>query len=192
MKKLGKILNDGEQERHNFSSIDTDIKCDCCSWSSEQSSTPGMNGKSDEREPTLKPQVQVNDHRVKRSWLQIDDKSLIILGLAFTIPIVILDILVPHRSISNEYLMLALATAVQILLGRPFYYRFLQAIKYRKRFTTDTLVVLSTTVAYLYSLFSLIFTSSHIQFFEASSSVLVIFTIGEYLESRVLKTTNES
>ena len=52
--------------------------------------------------------------------------------------------------------------------------------------------MLSTTVAYLYSLFSLIFTSSHIQFFEASSSVLVIFTIGEYLESRVLKTTNES
>jgi P-type Cu+ transporter len=52
--------------------------------------------------------------------------------------------------------------------------------------------VQSTTVAYLYSLFSLIFTSSHIQFFEASSSVLVIFTIGEYLESRVLKTTNES
>ena len=136
--------------------------------------------------------MQVNDHQVKRSWLQIDDKSLIILGLAFTIPIVILDILVPLRSISNEYLMLALATAVQILLGRPFYYRFLQAIKYRKRFTTDTLVVLSTTVAYLYSLFSLIFTSTHIQFFEASSSVLVIFTIGEYLESRVLKTTNES
>jgi Cu+-exporting ATPase len=33
---------------------------------------------------------------------------------------------------------------------------------------------------------------SHVQFFEASSSVLTIFTIGEYLESRVLKTTSES
>ena len=98
--------------------------------------------------------MQVNDHQVKRNWLQIDDKSLIILGLAFTVPIVILDILVPHRLIIVEFLMLALATAVQVLLGRPFYYRFLQAIKYRKRFTTDTLVVLSTTVAYLYSLFS--------------------------------------
>ena len=192
MKKLDKILNDGEQERATFSSIDTDINCDCCSGSGEQSSTPVINGKSDEREPTLKQQVQVNDHQVKRNWLQIDDKSLIILGLAFTVPIVILDILVPHRLIIIEFLMLALATAVQVLLGRPFYYRFLQAIKYRKRFTTDTLVVLSTTVAYLYSLFSLIFTSTHIQFFEASSSVLVIFTIGEYLESRVLKTTNES
>ena len=31
-----------------------------------------------------------------------------------------------------------------------------------------------------------------VQFFEASSSVLTIFTIGEYLESRILKTTSES
>ena len=125
MKKLDKILNDGEQERATFSSIDTDINCDCCSGSGEQSSTPVINGKSDEREPTLKQQVQVNDHQVKRNWLQIDDKSLIILGLAFTVPIVILDILVPHRLIIVEFLMLALATAVQVLLGRPFYYRFL-------------------------------------------------------------------
>ena len=54
MKRLDKILNDGEQERATFSSIDTDINCDCCSGSGEQSSTPVMNGKSDEREPTLK------------------------------------------------------------------------------------------------------------------------------------------
>ncbi len=88
--------------------------------------------------------------------------------------------------------MLALATPAQILLGRPFYYRFFQTVKYRKRFTTDTLVVLSTSVAYLYSLFTLLFTSSHVQFFEASTSVLTIFTIGEYLERKVLKTTTES
>ena len=31
-----------------------------------------------------------------------------------------------------------------------------------------------------------------LQFFEASASVLTIFTIGEYLESRALKTTSES
>ena len=127
MKKLDKILKDRENERHNFSSIDTDINCDCCFGSSEQSSNPEINGKNDERKPTLKEQVQANDHQVKKNRLQIDDKSLIILGLVFTIPIVILDILVPHRSISIEYVMLALATAVQVLLGRPFYYRFLQA-----------------------------------------------------------------
>ncbi len=38
----------------------------------------------------------------------------------------------------------------------------------------------------------MLFTSSHVQFFEASTSVLTIFTIGEYLERKVLKTTTES
>ena len=47
-------------------------------------------------------------------------------------------------------------------------------------------------MAYLYSIFTLLFTNSHVQFFEASASVLTIFTIGEYLEKKVLKTTTES
>ncbi|MFY9794842.1 MAG: hypothetical protein WAJ93_04060, partial [Candidatus Nitrosopolaris sp.] len=121
----------------------------------------------------------------------LSDKLLIIIGLALTIPIVLLEFLLPH-STTTGFLMLALATPAQILLGRPFYYRFFQAVIHRKRFTTDTLVVLSTSVAYLYSLFTLLFTSSHVQFFEASTSVLTIFTIGEYLERKVLKTTTES
>ncbi|MGI0045215.1 MAG: heavy metal translocating P-type ATPase, partial [Nitrososphaeraceae archaeon] len=57
--------------------------------------------------------------------------------------------------------------------------------------TTDTLVVLSTSVAYFYSIINMV-TGSNLQFFEASSSVLTIFTIGEYLETRVLRTTSES
>ncbi|MGC2575871.1 MAG: copper-translocating P-type ATPase [Candidatus Nitrosopolaris sp.] len=102
-----------------------------------------------------------------------------------------MELLLPHSS-TIEFIMLVLATPAQILLGRPFYYRFFQVVKHRKRFTTDILVVLSTSVAYLYSLFTLLFTNSHVQFFEASTSVLTIFTIGEYLEGKVLKTTNES
>ena len=133
-----------------------------------------------------------SDRQKNENRLLLNDKLLIIIGLTLTISIVLLEVFVQYRSITVEFVILALATIVQVLLGRPFYYRFLQAIRYRKRFTTDTLVVLSTTVAYLYSIFTLLFTSSHIQFFEASSSVLTIFTIGEYLESRVLKTTNES
>jgi Cu+-exporting ATPase len=122
-----------------------------------------------------------------------NDKLLIVIGLVLTIPIVLLESIVPVKPNSlTGFITLALAISVQILLGRPFYYRFFQAVIRGKRYTTDTLVVLSTSVAYLYSLFTLLFTNSHVQFFEASSSVLTIFTIGEYLESRVLKTTTGS
>jgi Cu+-exporting ATPase len=114
---------------------------------------------------------------------------LIVIGLSLTIPIVLLQIF--SDSYAINLLSLAFATPVQILLGRPFYIRFIGAIIHKKGFTTDTLVVLSTTVAYIYSLIN-VTSGSHVQFFEASSSVLTIFTIGEYLESRVLKTTSES
>jgi cation transport ATPase len=50
----------------------------------------------------------------------------------------------------------------------------------------------STSVAYFYSLFTLLFTNSDVLFFEASASVLTIFTIGEYLEGRVSRIIKES
>lgn len=117
-------------------------------------------------------------------------KMLIFIGLALTIPIVIFEVFFSD-SFVTDYVALALATPVQILLGIPFYIRFYKAIRYRKPFTTDTLVVLSTSIAYGYSIIS-IMTGSGVMFFEASASVLTIFTIGEYLEGRVLKSTSES
>jgi Cu+-exporting ATPase len=118
------------------------------------------------------------------------ERLLIALGLALTITIVLLELF--YDSLYSDYISLALATPVQVILGKPFYTRFYRAIKLSKAFTTDTLVVLSTSVAYGYSIISLLLTGSHIIFFEASVSVLTIFTIGEYLEGRVLRTTSES
>ena len=178
---MKKLLKEKEgKQRHFQAPTDSTITCDCCSQLPPV--TIRKDGEEDDEE---------NGHNDNQYNQLLNDKLLIIIGLGLTIPIVLLELLLPH-SLTSGFIMLGLATPVQILLGRSFYYRFFQAIKYRKRFTTDTLVVLSTSVAYLYSLFILLFTDSHIQFFEASSSVLTIFTIGEYLESRVLKTTTES
>lgn len=116
-------------------------------------------------------------------------KTLIVIGLVLTIPIVIFEVFF-RDSFVTDYVVLALATPVQILLGKPFYIRFYRTVRYRKPFTTDTLVVLSTSIAYGYSLVSII--TGGVLFFEASASVLTIFTIGEYLEGRVLRSTSES
>ena len=116
-------------------------------------------------------------------------KFLIILGVVVTIPIVLLETF--FDSHYTDFVLLILATVVQFFLGRPFYIRFIRAIRHRHTLTTDTLVILSTTVAYSYSLFATL-TGSHAPFFEASASVLTIFTIGEHLESRVRKSTTEA
>jgi P-type Cu+ transporter len=168
MKKIddNKIINNEELKLKEDKGIA--ITCDCC---------------EDEEleEDHHQPQTRYN--------VFLNGKLLIFIGLSLTIPLVLLQIF--SDSYAIDLLSLAFATPVQILLGRPFYIRFIGAIIHKKGFTTDTLVVLSTTVAYIYSLFN-VTSDSHVQFFEASSSVLTIFTIGEYLESRVLKTTSES
>jgi Cu+-exporting ATPase len=116
-------------------------------------------------------------------------KLLIILGVVLTITIVLLETFFDSHSV--DLVLLVLATPVQFFLGRPFYVRFIRTLRQRKGLTTDTLVTLSTTVAYSYSLYATL-TGSHAPFFEASASVLTIFTIGEYLEDRVKRSTTEA
>ena len=173
---------------------DYGITCDCCNL--ELSSTiPSPQSASGSREEGGNDDFEQghNQHTEDNKYNKKFDnpKLLIVIGLALTIPIVLLET-IQHHSIIIDYAVLALATPVQFILGKPFYIRFYRAvIRQRKSFTTDTLVVLSTSVAYGYSLVTLL-AGSDLQFFEASASVLTIFTIGEYLESRVIKTTTES
>lgn len=115
-------------------------------------------------------------------------KHLILFGIALTVSIVILEVFFDSQI--TDFVALALATPVQFILGKPFYSRFFGSIR-RKEITMDALVVLSTSIAYMFSITSLA-SGSHILFFEASSSVLTIFTIGEFLEARVLRTTSQS
>lgn len=115
-------------------------------------------------------------------------KYLIIVGLVLTALIILLEILFDSSTI--DIFLLILATPVQVLLGKSFYVNFYCKIKQKKAFTVDTLVVFSTTIAYLYSLIATL-TGSNAPFFEASTSVLTIFTIGEYIESRVTQKTSK-
>lgn len=169
-----------------------DDGCSCCSSDSElslslSSAVGSMNEKSDLEKLEIKENLQRKEHK--------EAKILILIGLSLTVPLIILELLefynVFDDSLIFGYILLSLATPIQILLGRPFYKRFYHSVKKRKSFTVDALVVLSTSVAYGYSVIALL-TNQDTRFFEASASVLTIFTIGEYLESRVLRTTSES
>jgi len=146
---------------------------------------------------TLGKNTLENDDKQLEEKKKKDKKAkvLIILGLALTIPLVIVELLqfynIIRDSIAVDFFLLSLATPVQILLGGPFYNRFYISLKKKRNFTVDTLVVLSTSVAYIYSIIA-IFTNQDTRFFEASASVLTIFTIGNYVESRVLGSTSES
>jgi P-type Cu+ transporter len=169
-----KMLNERETEEEEEEEGKS-ITCECCMQS--------LPAQAKEHQGDIGVKERNEDH--SRS------KLLIITGLSLTIPLVLLEIF--YDSAITHYILLALATPVQFILGKPFYLRFFRALRLRHGFTTDTLVVLSTSVAYSYSLFSLLADSATATiFFEASASVLTIFTIGEYLEGRVIRTTSES
>ena len=183
MRKLNeKIIEEEVELKLKKEDVQSPTSCNCCeALASSLSKTIELAQKNDHEE-----------HHIETGYNFFNEKLLILIGLALTIPIVLLEMIVyPHSYYLLNLITLALATPVQIVLGRPFYIRFIRAIREKKGFTTDTLVVISTTVAYFYSLVTMII-GSHVQFFEASSSVLTIFTIGEYLESRILQTTTES
>ena len=131
------------------------------------------------------------EHQEKQDEQKHHDrtKQLIIFAVTMTVPIILLETF--YHSLLTDYISIALATPVQIILGKPFYLRFYKTMRYRKPLTTDTLVVLSTTVAYSYGIITVL-TGQELHFFEASTSVLTIFTIGEFLERRILKTTYDS
>lgn len=62
----------------------------------------------------------------------LNDKFLIIIGLALTAAIVILELTI-SRSFITGFVTFVLATPVQFLLGKQFYIRFFMAIKNKKR-----------------------------------------------------------
>src|SRR5438067_8394810 len=121
MKKLDdKILKDDNiEERVVNDGTYHAITCDCCNLPS--SSLAEAEGKEEEFE---QPQ-DLHEDDYKKKFFD-SPKLLIVIGLALTIPIVLLEM--THHNIMIDYVTLALATPVQFILGRPFYIRFYKAV----------------------------------------------------------------
>ncbi len=98
----------------------------------------------------------------------------------------------------NPWLLWLLATPVQFWVGKRFY---LGAWSSLKNFTAtmDTLVVLGTSTAYFFSVFSVLFQSWMEQqgltvhlYFETSAVIITFILLGKYLELRAKAKTTQS
>ncbi|MEJ7641925.1 MAG: hypothetical protein WKF36_06985, partial [Candidatus Nitrosocosmicus sp.] len=141
-----------------LSKINEDDGCGCCSAPdlSFLNTPSAQSTNSLAEQSVLEEQEKEREKRAKKKDRK--DRLLILMGLALTIPLVTIEILEFYNVagvgvvVSTDYLLLALATPIQILLGGPFYRRFFGSLKSRIGFSVDTLVVLSTSVAYAYSI----------------------------------------
>ena len=118
-------------------------------------------------------------------------------AIVLAVPIMVLSMVWMDVRWVN-YVVWLLATPVVFVLGRGF---FISAWKQLKHATCnmDTLVALSTGIAYLFSVFNLFFPAFWLErgiephvYFEASSVIIAFILLGRLLEERAKRTTSSA
>ncbi|MGH8372119.1 MAG: heavy metal translocating P-type ATPase [Gammaproteobacteria bacterium] len=112
------------------------------------------------------------------------------IGVFFAMFIMLLSLVIYSGSIPAEepslrhyvdVILLVLATPVVVLLGGPFFLGTWSGLRHG-RMTSDALVVTAVLVGYLYSAFQVYIGSSRV-YFDTLTMVLLLFTLGRYLEA---------
>jgi Cu+-exporting ATPase len=117
-------------------------------------------------------------------------KRLLAVGIAFTIPIMIfgypeyLSFIPLVGSDLSAFLLFGCASVVQFVAGSRFYVGAFRIAK-MKSANMDTLVVIGTTAAYLFSAYNTFPTPSwHNIYYDASAVVIIFIIFGKYLENK--------
>lgn len=118
-----------------------------------------------------------------------------IASIALSIPLVIVGMFFMHGEYSN-YIMWVLSTPIVLVFGRQFFINALKQAKHRSA-NMDTLVALSTGVAYLFSVFNTLFPEywhsrgMHAEvYFESAGVVVAFILLGKLLEERAKSNTS--
>jgi Cu2+-exporting ATPase len=120
-----------------------------------------------------------------------------VLAALFSIPIVLLSMFI--RGVNNsEYIMWILATPVLFIFGKQFFINAWKQAK-NKSANMDTLVALSTSIAYLFSVVNTLFPKyltekgfeAHV-YFEAAAVIISFILIGRLLEERAKGKTSSA
>ena len=120
-----------------------------------------------------------------------------ILSIIFSIPLVLIAMVFMHIPFAN-YIMWALATPVVIIFGRQFFINAWKQAKHRSA-NMDTLVAVSTGIAYLFSVFNTLFpqmwTNNGLQahvYFEAAGVIITFILLGKLMEEKAKSNTSSA
>jgi len=126
-------------------------------------------------------------------------RRLLILGLSLTVPLFGMGMgrdlsLVPHaigHASWYNWVMFALATPVQFIVGAQYYAGAFKALRNRSA-NMDVLIAMGSSAAYVYSLailFGLI--AGHL-YFETAAVIICLILLGKFLEARARGRTSEA
>jgi Cu2+-exporting ATPase len=116
-------------------------------------------------------------------------KNRVIGALIFAVPLFVIGMFFMHMPYGN-YIMWALSTPMVFYFGRQFYVGAWNQLKHRSA-NMDTLVAMSTGIAYLFSVFNTLFPNYWLSkgivphvYFEAAGIVVAFVLLGKLLEER--------
>jgi len=114
-------------------------------------------------------------------------------SLIFAVPAFVIGMVFMWMGIKipyEEYILWALATPVQFIIGWQFYKGMWAGLK-SKSANMDTLIALGTSAAYFYSVYVVLFGLKG-QYFEASAVLITFVVMGRYLEGIAKGKTSEA
>ncbi|HEY1115360.1 MAG TPA: heavy metal translocating P-type ATPase [Chitinophagaceae bacterium] len=118
-------------------------------------------------------------------------------SIALSIPLVVIGMFFMDMPYAN-YIMWALATPVVLVFGRQFFINAWKQARHRSA-NMDTLVALSTGIAYFFSVFNTLYPQfwharglhAHV-YFEAAAVVIAFILLGKLLEERAKDSTSSA
>jgi P-type Cu+ transporter len=132
--------------------------------------------------------------RVRASELA-RQKKLLIMGLIFTLPLIVYSMARDVRLVNlafDHYAMLAAATIVQFVVGWQFYVGAYKSLRFGSA-NMDVLIVMGSSVAYASSLCVTVgIIQSPNVYFETGAAIITLIRLGKYLESRAKGRASEA
>ncbi|MBE7170420.1 MAG: copper-translocating P-type ATPase [Williamsia sp.] len=124
-------------------------------------------------------------------------KKKTIWSISLSVPLVLIGMFFMDMPYAN-YIMWALATPVVLVYGRQFFVNAWKQAKHRSA-NMDTLVALSTGIAYIFSVFNTVYPQfwhskglhAHV-YFEAAAVVIAFILLGKLLEERAKASTSSA
>src|SRR5579875_1802344 len=120
-------------------------------------------------------------------------RNLLLLGIALTLPVVLLSMFFLNRFPGENLLLLALTTPVWAIVGWEFHRGALKTLRHGSA-NMDTLISVGSTAAYLMSIVATFFPAlvGGTTFYDTASLIITLIFLGKYLEARAKGQANEA
>ena len=122
-------------------------------------------------------------------------KNLLIIGLVFTVPLVVYSMLRDFKIAGfsyDTYAMLLAATVVQFVVGWHFYIGAYKSLRFGSA-NMDVLIMMGASAAYFSSLFVTIgWIDSPNVYFETGAAIITLIRLGKYLETKAKGKTSQA